>query len=78
MYANFNVIYYDFDWRKYFDDYAAEGNDPADLIEAVDGFHPSTAGGMLLAKNFIDALESEGALGDVNPNNDVIIEMFGK
>ena len=75
-----------FDLHYIFPDYAAiiaaweaQGHSALDLIEPVDGFHPSQTGNMLLANamwTFLGANVPD-ALGPENPNNDAIVAQFG-
>jgi hypothetical protein len=55
------------------------GKDPTELIESVDGFHPSGTGNMLLAARMWEWLEKNvpDALGVENPYNDHIEQLFG-
>jgi len=39
--VHFDWDYYDFPIKKIMEEWVKEGHDPADLIEPVDGFHPS-------------------------------------
>lgn len=59
-------------------DYARSGNDLTNLIEPVDGFHPSQAGNALFAQKFFDWLETEHpeAIGPINPYNAEIDNLF--
>jgi len=77
-FQNFKFIFYDPSWVKLFSDYAAAGNDMADLIEPSDGFHPSQAGNGLFAQKFFEYLDKfhPEALGPVNPHNEEIDRLF--
>ena len=58
-------------WRKM-------GKEPRDLIEPVDGFHPSQAGLALTTELTFQILSKmEGALPPRNPNNEKIAAKFG-
>ena len=59
-------------------DYQKAGYPLKDLIEPVDGFHPSQAGNALFAQQFFLWMESEHpeVLGDVNPYNAEIDAIF--
>lgn len=48
-----------------------------ELIEPVDGFHPSQTGNALIAKAYWQKLQSMGILPVENPHNDAIIAKFG-
>jgi len=76
---NFDFVYYDFPVPKIFGEYVAAGGDPFDLIEATDGFHPSQIFHAKLGDYLWETLENEHAdwLGPVNPNNDLITQLFG-
>lgn len=49
-----------------------------ELIEPVDGFHPSQTGNALIADAYWKALTSMGILPSANPNNQKILEKFGR
>jgi len=76
---NFDFIYYDFPAKPIWDDWVAKGNDPYDLIEPVDGFHPNQMFTALLADKIWDQLAADRPewLGPINPNNDLITQLFG-
>ena len=78
-YENFELIYMNPDWQWYFDTWEEIGKDPKDLIEPVDGFHPSQTGNVMLAeslwKNLVELYPQ--AAGPINPHNDEILDMFG-
>ena len=78
-YTNFKLVYETPDWPKYIADYVATGGKATDLIEPVDGFHPSQAGNMYLASSLWSWFEKEHpeALGAVNPHNAEITSIFG-
>eukprot|EP01006_Ploeotia_vitrea_P057295 TRINITY_DN68164_c7_g3_i2.p2 TRINITY_DN68164_c7_g3~~TRINITY_DN68164_c7_g3_i2.p2 ORF type:complete len:604 (+),score=304.25 TRINITY_DN68164_c7_g3_i2:1051-2862(+) len=65
--------------NKVIQKWVAEGHSAVDLIEPVDGFHPSTTANMLIADNVWKWIEQAHPtwLGDVNPFNDEIAKMFG-
>jgi len=79
QFSNFDLHYYFPDYASLVANWTAAGNDPHDLIEPVDGFHPSQTGNMLLAGALWDwmAVNVPDALGVVNPNNDRITQLFG-
>jgi len=76
---NFDFIYLDFPAQEIWDEWVAKGNDPYELIEPVDGFHPNQIFTALLADKIWEHLEAEKPewLGPVNPNNDLITQLFG-
>ncbi len=67
------------DWKKFISNYTDAGGRAFDLIEPVDGFHPSQTGNMLLAEMLWEdlALNKPGWLPPINPNNDAIRARFG-
>jgi acyloxyacyl hydrolase len=79
-YENFDMLYFDPNWDAIVSDWTATGQPAADLIEKIDGFHPSQTGQNLLADKIWKWLENNHpeALGDTNPNNDAIKAQFGK
>jgi len=77
-FKNINYIFYSPIWSQMFVDYKEKGFELSNLIEAVDGFHPSQTGNALLAWGFWDFLESKHpeAIGAVNPHNAEIDTLF--
>lgn len=77
-YPNFEMAYMEFPLKKMFDEWVASGKDPADLIEAVDGFHPSHTTHRLIAKFVWNELTTKypSFIGPVNPHNAEIAEKF--
>lgn len=73
------MVYQRPDWNTFISQYVAAGGQAHDLIEPVDGFHPSTTGQMLMAKFIWEYLEQNvpEALGPINPNNAAIDAMLG-
>lgn len=78
-YTNFELGYYDPDWRQIIQDYVAQGGVATDIIEHTDGFHPSQLGNALLASKIWDHLETHfpAAISEVNPHNAEIEKLFG-
>lgn len=78
-YQNFDLAYMDFPIDKILEEWVAAGKDPADLIEPVDGFHPSIQAHRLQSEytwNYL--LENHpDFLGPVNPRNNEIQALFG-
>jgi acyloxyacyl hydrolase len=76
---NFDFAYYDFPAGKIFNEYRDAGNDVMDLIEPVDGFHPSQLFHAKLADYLWETLLKDHPdwVGPVNPNNDLITQLFG-
>jgi acyloxyacyl hydrolase len=77
-FQNFKFIYFEPNWRGWFDEYKANGGDCTDLIEPVDGFHPSQTGNAMFGQKFWQFLVENHpeAIGPVNPHNDEIDEQF--
>ena len=75
---NFEFIFYSPHWISLFQEYAEAGYPLSNLIEPVDGFHPSQAGNALFAQKFYEFLETEHpeALGPINPHNAEIDALF--
>jgi acyloxyacyl hydrolase len=71
--------YYDFPAAEILDNYKRQGGDPAELIEPVDGFHPGQLFHAYLGDWLYNHLLQDHPtwLGPINPNNDIIRQMFG-
>lgn len=73
-----NIAVYDFPLRlnEIVDSWE---HDPADLIEPVDGFHPSQTANALMANRTWERLlhDYPGILPPVNPHNELITKKFG-
>jgi len=78
-FKNFDMIYMDFPFEEVMKAWVKAGGNIQDLIEPIDGFHPSQITNALLAKIIWAKLEKEHPdfLGPVNPNNAAIKAMFG-
>lgn len=78
-FRKFKMYYHDFDWEAIFEDWIQDGNDPVDLIEPTDGFHPSTTANQLIAAKIWEWLESTHpeVIGKPNPYNSDIQRLFG-
>jgi len=78
-YKNFQINFHNPDWASFIQQYVQDGGLASDLIEPVDGFHPSQTGNMYLASTVWEYLEQNlpDALGPVNPNNAAILKQFG-
>jgi len=76
---NFDIIHTEFPAHFIMEKWKEMGGDPFDLLSHVDGFHPSQAFNMLLGDFIWDTIVREKPewLGPVNPNNDLITELFG-
>jgi len=78
-YTRFDMYEFNVDWKKFISNYTDAGGRAFDLIEPVDGFHPSQTGNMLLAEMLWEDLATNrpGWLPPVNPNNALIEARFG-
>ncbi len=78
-YKNFKMLYHEFPLSYMYKKYMEEGGNVVDLIEPMDGFHPSQIGGNLIAQGLYEWLSAEhpDALGPINPNNHIIDKLFG-
>lgn len=78
LFKNISYLFYAADYQKLFADYGKSGLPVANLIEKVDGFHPSQAGNAAMAIEFFGWLEREHpeAIGAVNPFNAQLDEQF--
>jgi acyloxyacyl hydrolase len=78
-YTTFDMYTFHVDWNKFISNYTDAGGRAFDLIEPVDGFHPSQTGNMLLAEMLWEDLAANkpGWLPSVNPNNAAITARFG-
>jgi hypothetical protein len=67
------------DWQAFIGDYVAAGGTAADLIEPVDGFHPSQTGNYVIAQIVWNQLLANKPdwLPPVNPFNAQIAARFG-
>ena len=76
---NFDFVYYDFPVAQIWDQFVKEGINPGELLMAVDGFHPSQKFHAHLGDYLWNTLMAEHPdwLGEVNPNNDRITQLFG-
>ncbi|KJE93948.1 hypothetical protein CAOG_08802 [Capsaspora owczarzaki ATCC 30864] len=79
-YSNvFDMYYLGTTIEDIIEEWIQEGNNVADLIEPVDGFHPRLGGEAMMAALIWDELTQYAPqmIGKVNPNNDAIISKFG-
>lgn len=79
-YQNFELAYMDLPLQKIMDVWASQGGHLPDLIEAVDGFHPSHAFHRLMSKMVWEELSTKypSFIGPVNPYNAQIQKIFGE
>ena len=68
------------DWPALIQEYIRSGGDPMDVVESVDGFHPSQTGNQLLARIVWADLAANRTswLPRENPHNADIISIFGE
>lgn len=77
-YKNFDFEYRPIDWQRYITEWKQYGGLEEELIEPVDGFHPSQSGHQYLAYDFYNTIaKMPGILGPENPNNAAIAAKFG-
>jgi len=79
-YSNFKALYYPFDIEESINEWEAQGGEGWQLIELVDGFHPSQTSMVLTANMFWNQIMEDypEAFGEVNPWNDKIKEIQQK
>jgi acyloxyacyl hydrolase len=79
-YSNIDVVNFPIPLEKLFNDWKEKGNDMADLIEPVDGFHPNQYSNALIANITWEMFVKEYSqlLPPANPNNHAIIKQFGQ
>lgn len=70
-YSNFDMLYYDFDINMAMDLHESRGGERWQLIEAVDGFHPSQTSMVITSEIFWDMImdDKPEIFGDINPFN---------
>ena len=77
-FENFKIFYIDPPLPEAIKTWKEEGRRPWELIEPVDGFHPSQAGDALTTELVFQILATlDGALPKLNPNNAKIRAKFG-
>ena len=78
LFKNIDYIFYPADYNLLFGNYAKTGLPLTNLVERVDGFHPSQAGNAAMALEFFKWLEANHpeTLGGVNPHNAEIDALF--
>ena len=82
-FKNFKAYYFDPPIPEAFERWEKEGRKRCELIEPVDGFHPSQNGNALTAQIMFEHYEKYEIANSVkilpprNPNNDKIREKFG-
>lgn len=78
-YQHFNMTYINCPVREMVDIWESMGGEAWQLIEPVDGFHPNQIGNALIADYVWNEFETSLSylIPPVNPNNDLITELFG-
>jgi len=78
-YPNFDMIYYPFPLEEIWKIWQAEGGEFWQLIEPIDGFHPSQQANALVSEYLFNDLQTNHPefLGSVNPHNSDIDRIFG-
>jgi len=78
-FTTFQMAYIPPDFQLLINQWEKDGGQAKDLIEPIDGFHPSQPANELLATFMFNWLVANftGSVGDANPNNQDIIEQFG-
>lgn len=76
-FTNFKAYYFDPPIAEVFQRWVKQGGKPEDIIEPVDGFHPSQVGQALNTDVLMEKVEKLGILPPTNPYNDKIAQKFG-
>jgi acyloxyacyl hydrolase len=78
-FKNFDMVYYDFPLKQIIEIWKKKGGETWQLIEPIDGFHPSQIANALIAEYFWETLSKEHPefLGKENPHNLQIEKIFG-
>lgn len=78
-FKNFDMGYLDFPFDTVIQKWVAQGGEPWQIIEPVDGFHVNQYAHALIAETIWEIFESDYPtwLGPVNVNNDNITRVFG-
>ncbi len=74
---NFNIHYMDAAITEVFKRWVDQGGKPSELLEPVDGFHPSQIAQAITTAVTFEMLEKIGVLPPTNPYNDEIVKKFG-
>lgn len=79
QFKNFDLAFYPTPVDQIMSDWIKKGGDPSELIEPVDGFHPSQTLNALIGKWLFDNISKDhpNFLGPINPNNAKIQQLFG-
>ncbi|XP_072024277.1 acyloxyacyl hydrolase-like isoform X2 [Amphiura filiformis] len=78
-FMNFKPYYIDYDIRTVIKEWEDMGGEGWQMVEPIDGFHPSQDANYMTAKHVWKQLETTypEIIGKVNPNNDAIYKQFG-
>eukprot|EP00761_Pharyngomonas_kirbyi_P011468 gb/GECH01011493.1/.p1 GENE.gb/GECH01011493.1/~~gb/GECH01011493.1/.p1 ORF type:complete len:611 (+),score=135.96 gb/GECH01011493.1/:1-1833(+) len=78
-FKNFNTYYYPFPIEEITKPFKKKGGHAWQLIEPVDGFHPSQIANSLLGKYIFESIDHDHpeVFGPENPHNEKIQELFG-
>jgi acyloxyacyl hydrolase len=76
-FKNFDMHYYDCPMREVIAKWTSMGGKVEDLIEPVDGFHPTQIANFLTTDVMWEKYRKDGILAPVNPFNDLIEKLFG-
>ncbi|KAM8770098.1 acyloxyacyl hydrolase [Rhynchonycteris naso] len=78
-FTTFDLFYADFDFQEIMKKWQKRGGQPWQLIEPIDGFHPSEVALLLLADSLWDKVQHQWpqVLGKENPFNAQIEQVFG-
>lgn len=79
VFNNFDYTFYEFPAIEIMTKWISQGGKPQDLVEPVDGFHSNQLFNALAADWLWENLQQDKPewLGEVNPNNDRIKQLFG-
>jgi len=76
-YKNFDIHYFDCPLQATIDMWTKQGGQVWQLIEPVDGFHPTQIADAIATEVLWEQYEQEDLLAPINPNNDLILKLFG-
>jgi len=76
---HFDMFYFDFPMPEIINIWTKRGGHVWDLIEPVDGFHPSQIANSLLTEVIWSRISSNYTylINPINPNNELIYRLFG-
>jgi len=78
-FKTFDMAYYDFPFLGIWSEWQKRGGQLYQLLEPIDGFHPSSIANYLMAEYMFAAILKDHPtfIGLQNPNNDQIKKLFG-